>query len=323
MKKLLLISSSLLLPLLPLSVMSCASQNQSSNLLSFPKKPQNNFAENIHINKLLDFFVNKDTNQKKIYVSQQTNKSSSKNTELKYSFVYDPIFIFNGGFGGSDFEDLRNISLKVIDNTLQNDWYWTLLNITSFNYIFSPYGDRYKPLDNEKELFQETQDFLNSISLKIQNLEPKQLITIKYNEIDKLKKYNVYKDKESWYLIFDENKAIKIWKYLDNNVPKLKITPDLLIFKDKKNISKQLTELEEEIFKQHQSQFNQDYENYSKYYSDQDEGEFLTKRNDKNYLEFQTVEQYNKNLVEAINKINEEKIKIFRFTMRDIDENKK
>ncbi|MBU4692268.1 hypothetical protein KQ875_01490 [Mycoplasma zalophi] len=318
MKKLFLISLSPVL--LPLSVVSCGVVQETNDNFEFPKKQQSDFDKNQSINKLLDFFSNNDENKKKIYVSQQINKSTSKNTELKFAFVYDPVFIFDGGVVKTKVEDLRNTSIKIISNTLENDWYWTLFNIENFHYIFSPYGDKYTPLDNEKELFDETKNFLGSVSLKINNSKPNKLIALPYKEIPELKEHSAYLEKESWYLIFDNNKAIKVWKYKEDGQPKLRITSDLLVFKDTNNIEQQLQELEDQIYNQHLNEFETDYDNYKKYYSDEDENEFLMKRNDKKYLEFQAVNQFNNDFVNALNEINKDGIKIFRFTMRDIDE---
>ncbi|MCU4117266.1 hypothetical protein N8G13_02195 [Mycoplasma zalophi] len=320
MKKLFLISLSSIL--LPLSVVSCSSTQENNNDFNFPKKQKNDFDKNPIINNLLDFFSNNNSNKKQIYVSQQINKSDSKNTELKFSFVYNPIFIFDGGIVQTKVEDLRNTSIKIIKNTLENDWYWTLFNLANFHYIFSPYGDKYTPLDNEKELFDETKNFFGSVSLKINNSKPNKLIKLPYKEIPELKKYSAYSEKESWYLIFDNNKAIKVWKYKENDEPKLRITSDLLVFKDTNNLEQQLVELENQIYSQHLNEFETDYDNYKKYYADEDENEFLMKRNDKKYLEFQAVNQFNNDFVNALNEINKDGIKIFRFTMRDINEKK-
>ncbi|WP_330463283.1 aromatic motif membrane protein [Metamycoplasma gateae] len=319
MKKLSLIS--LLSIPLPLITISCQEEKTNDE---FTKKQIKEFYKNPSITKMLDFFTNNDNAKKNIYVSQQQNKSNSKFDELKYAFVYNPIFIANATHNNGDYNFLANKSKDIIKNTLSIDWYWTLNNINKFDYNFNPYGDRYRSFAEEQEWFQEIKEKFNSLIINIKNNNPQQLVKVPIKEIEKLKSKNIYKEKEAWYLIFDDNKAIKIWKYLEDDKPKLQILPDLLIFKDIQNIKEQIIHIEDSVFKKRLENFNNNYESSKEdaELEDEpfDEEAFLNSRIDKIYMEFQGIYKYNENFVDVLREINKDELKIYRFSMRFINE---
>ncbi|MBN4084315.1 MULTISPECIES: aromatic motif membrane protein [unclassified Mycoplasma] len=323
MKKLFLVSASLFI--LPISVISCISSNEQKNQInSFNKKEKNYFYKNSSIETILNFFTNDNENEKNIYVFQQENKSDAKYNELKYAFVYDPIFITNSVHKNGDYNYLANKSKDVIKNALSNDWYWTLNNISHFKYIYNPYGDKYRAFDKEKEYFDQVKKDFGSLTINIKNINPTKLIKINYQDIDMLKNSNAYTDKESWYLIYDNNKAVKIWKFKENGVPKIQIMTDLLILNDSNNIEEQLQNLENLIYQKRLEEFNNEYE-YAKGDAES-EGEtfndesFLSDHNDEKYMEFQAIYQYNGHFTSALDEINKDGLNIYRFSMRFIDE---
>ncbi|MCU4706624.1 aromatic motif membrane protein [Mycoplasma sp. CSL7503-lung] len=323
MKKLFLTSFSLFA--LPISVISCiSSQDQKKQNISYKVKEKNYFYKNTYIESILNFFSNQNENEKNIYVFQQENKSDAKYNELKYAFVYDPVFITNSVHKNGDYNYLANKSKDVIKNALSNDWYWTLNNISHFKYVFNPYGDKYRAFDKEKEYFEQVQNNFGSLTINIENINPMNLMKFDFKDIEMLKNSNIYTNKESWYLIFDNNKAIKIWKFIENGVPKIQIMTDLLVFNDSNNIEEQLKNLEDLIYQKRLEEFNREYE-YAKEDAESegetfDEASFFKEHNDKEYMEFQAIYQYNGHFTSALDEINKEGLKIYRFSMRFIDE---
>ncbi|SYV95993.1 Uncharacterised protein, partial [Mycoplasma putrefaciens] len=92
----------------------------------------------------------------------------------------------------------------------------------------------------------------NSPLIKINDKQPSELITINIKNLDKV---DQYKEKQVFYLIYDQNKAIKLVKYQTKNDNKINIEmhPDLFIILNHKNIQKELEDLENKI---HQSRAN-------------------------------------------------------------------
>ncbi|MDP4042746.1 aromatic motif membrane protein [Mycoplasmopsis arginini] len=323
MKKLLLTSLSSLI--LPFSAISCVNTNNNNDSnSSFEIKQKKYYYKNESINSILDFYTKNSKNNKNIYIFQQENKSDAKYNELKYAFVYDPIFIQNSVHRNGDYNYLTNKSKDIIEKSLSDDWYWVLNNLSSFKYIFNPYGDRYIAFPKEKEYFNQIKEIFKSLFVSVLDSKPTKLIKFPFQNIEKLMSKDVYTEKEAWYLIFDNNKAIKLWKYIENDTPKIQILPDLLVFKNTNNIEEQLTELEGLIHQKRLAEFNSDYESAKEdaefENEDFDEEAFLNKRIDKKYIEFQGIYKYNGHFVDAINEINKEELKIYRFSMRFIDE---
>ncbi|WP_045434347.1 aromatic motif membrane protein [Metamycoplasma canadense] len=332
MKKLFL--ANLPIALLPLSAISCIKQeNTKIPSIDFEKKEQTKtkLYQNQFIKDMLNIFSQNDNHIKGIYISEQENISFAKYNELKYAFVFDPIFIQKSVHDHGENSFLAQTSKEIIQKTLSKDWYWTLNNITKFKFIFNPYGDRYKTFPKEKEQFNEVRNQFGSLINIIKNPEPTNLIKIPIPDIKKIQSVNDYNNKESWYLIFDNNKALKIWKYIENHKIYFQILPDLLVFKNYNNIKEMLIDLEDRIFQKRKKYFEKRYENDkedAKWEAEDegkefDENKFLKQKNDKQYMEFQGIYKYNDDFVDSLNEINNESengLKIYRFSMRFINE---
>ncbi|MBZ4218410.1 aromatic motif membrane protein [Mycoplasma tauri] len=313
--------------LLPLSIFSSLHISNKKNnnvIVENTKKSGEKLYKNQYINNMLNIFTENENNKKDIYVSIQENISHAKIDELKFAFVYNPIFIQKSVHDKGETSELAKTSKNVIRETLSNDWYWTLNNITKLIYNFNPYGDRYTTFDNEKKWFDTARENFGSLLMQIKNPLPTKLIKIPFNEIEQLKKYNSYTEKENWYLFFDNNKAIKIWKYKKNNEVKFQILPDLLIFSNLDNIENKLIEFENSIHSKRKKTIEREY-NEAKEWAELDgeefdEKDFFKDYVDEKYMEFQALYRYNGYFVDTLNEINKDKLKVFRFSMRFINE---
>ncbi|UOE64136.1 hypothetical protein MbovBow_03145 [Mycoplasmopsis bovis] len=379
MKKL-LTASTVVIPvaLTPISLASCEIttskiNNKNENDISIPKKEP--LYKNPFIDEMLNFYTNKNNSLKKSYISLQENKSNALFDELKFSLTYYPIFISNRAL--SEYRLYQNIINKAkdaIQKHLSTDWYWTINNLSHFWFIFSPYGDLYKKIPKEKELYEKVHNELGSWIARIQNNNPEKLLKFKFPEakeiiskwVDKNKNdFKSYDSKilskksisniESWYLIFDSNKAIKVLKYIEDGKPKLQILTDLLIFKNTKNIEDQILEIEKQISDKRETELLKyvhekiNDEIYDKI-EENDSEKNLTSRNvnsntdtetiaklkkgidlskilesviklkgDKEFFKFHAKDQYNWHFVDAINAINKNELSVYRFTIRNID----
>lgn len=330
MKKLLLHS---LTPILfSISTISCAKnieQKQEKNT-----KTESKLFENEHISKMLQTFTSNKNDVANIYISQQENIPYSKFSELKYAFVYDPIFIQKSVHNvGGEYQYLANTSKNVIKNTLSKDWYWTLNNIDKFKFIFNPYGDRYRAFKTEEKLFEHVKNELGSLIYSIKNTTPTMLVAIPFQEIEQVAKYNKFKEKEAWYLVYN-NVALRIFKYNHNGNVVIQIHPDILYFKDSKNIENDLKSIEKEIYEKWKSTFeeayNEEKEDALEFGGEFDEEKFLQKYTDDKFMAFQAIYQYNDYFVDALNAHNKINIKskdfdkdqfnIIRFSMRFVNE---
>ncbi|PZV99948.1 aromatic motif membrane protein [Metamycoplasma auris] len=178
-----------------------------------------------------------------------------------------------------------------------------------------------------KEINNKLENFLSFSKLKEEFIFTKDEITKQIK--DNLAKINSYKNKKGIYLVYDQNKVIRLWKYTkkedgkDKNV--IEMTPDLLIFKHKENLKNQLKSLEEKIAKERENHFVEDYlgilNNVFKEISNKIDDQIIIKNfNDQNYMAYKSKDQYNQFLFEILTKENKEKIKIFKYVMRLIDE---
>lgn len=379
MKKL-LTTSTVVIPvtLTSISLASCEIttskiNNKNENDISIPKKEP--LYKNPFIDEMLNFYTNNNNNHKKNYISLQENKSNALFDELKFSLTYYPIFISNKASDGNhQYSRIINKAKNAIQKHLSADWYWTINNLRHFWFIFSPYGDRYKKFDKEKELYEKVHNELGSWIARIQNNNPEKLLKFKFPEADKFISKWVDKNKnnfksfdskilskrsisniESWYLIFDSNKAIKILKYIEDDKPKLQILTDLLIFKNSENIEEQITRIENEISSKRESNLtkaidekvdeeidekkdeiepivrpvarhmdsNANAETIAKLKKEIDFSKILKSvielKGDKEFFKFHANYQYNELFVEAINTINKNELSVYRFTIRNID----
>ncbi|BAW18482.1 lipoprotein [Mycoplasmopsis bovigenitalium] len=319
--------------LLSISTISCTKnieQKQEKNV-----KNESKLYENEHIAKMLKSYTSNKSDVANIYISQQENLPYSKFSELKYAFVYDPIFISKSVHNvGGEYQYLANTSKNVIKNTLSKDWYWTLNNIDKFKFIFNPYGDRYRAFNIEEKLFEHVKNELGSLIYSIKNTTPTKLITIPFQEIEQVARYNKFQEKETWYLVYN-NVALRIFKYKHNGNVVIQIHPDLLYFKDATNIENELKSIEKEIYEKRKSKFEKDYQEEKESaaeFEDEEfnEEQFIQQYTDDKFMEFQGIYQYNDYFVDALNsrnKINtnsndfdKDQFNIIRFSMRFVNE---
>lgn len=245
MKKLLKIS---LLPLITLSTVGCATQIKPTNQNNSFVKKRKKLYENQHIKQILKSIYS-DKDLEKRYIDFQEHRTSSAYADLRYSLTVYPIFI--GHYVEDDVEiqykNVVNNAKKVIENNLSSNWYWTLNNIDKFIFNFNPYGDSYKKNSVDRDLF-EHNNALNGSLVSIKDKHPNYLIDIKTEQliVDKLK------DFKTFYLVYDNHKAIRIIQYKEQEKVVTRILPDLLIFKNKNisenDIKKSLDKIEKEIF---------------------------------------------------------------------------
>ncbi|PTD31754.1 aromatic motif membrane protein [Mycoplasma leachii] len=372
MKKLLITSLSLFMLAIPAT--SCVVKNNNINQI---KQEDSEFKlyTNKSIKKMLEVYTKKDKSYD-LYIDQQENKPYSKYDELRFALTFYPIFNSINVRHNSQYEGINLTAKSVIENTLSNDWYWVINNIDKFQYTFNPYGDYYKKIDdikingityNDEFLFNKTKELFKSSVQKIKNKAPIELITFDIKDItdkdlkelktqtisDKLdysyvkfEEKSIYKKKQAWYLVFDNYKVLKIWKYEFNNKVYLKILPDLLILKNSNNIKQlkqQLENLEKMIHKKRVDELNRKIKIEKENFDPEDYGiengsdfkfsiqQYLDKRykdNDESFMKFQETHQYNDILMQSINEINKEALQrkentkheldIFRFSMRYI-----
>lgn len=383
MKKL-LTASTVVIPvaLTPISLASCEIttnkiNNKNENDISIPKKEP--LYKNPFIDEMLNFYTNNNNSLKKSYISLQENKSNALFDELKFSLTYYPIFISNRASNEiHQYSKIINKAKDAIQKHLSADWYWTINNLSHFWFIFSPYGDFYRKFPKEKELYEKVHNELGSWNARIQNNNPEKLLKFKFPEakeiiskwVDKNKNnFKSYDPKilskksisniESWYLIFDSNKAIKILKYIEDDKPQLQILTDLLIFKNSENIEEQITKIENEISSMRESDLTKaiddkvveeieekmeekmdeiktversvarhrdnitNTETIAKLKNEIDLSKILESviqlKGDKEFFKFHAKHQYNQHFVDTIDTINKDKLSVYRFTIRNID----
>ncbi|AME14582.1 hypothetical protein MmmBen468_0356 [Mycoplasma mycoides subsp. mycoides] len=325
---------------------------------------------------MLEVYTKKDKSYD-LYIDQQENKPYSKYDELRFALTFYPIFSPLSVDKNSQYEAINLTAKSVIENTLSNDWYWVINNINKFQYTFNPYGDRYKKNDDDKKeingiiyndefLFNKTKELFKSSVQKIENKVPIELIRFDIKDItDKdlkelkdqtsdldytnitFKEKSVYEKKQAWYLVFDNYKVLKIWKYEFKNKVYFKILPDLLILKNsstKEQLKQQLKDLETTIHKKRIDELNRKIKNEEINFDPEDEDyddiksdskfsiqKYLDKKykdNDELFMKFQETHQYNDILMQSINEINKKALQrkentkheldIFRFSMRYI-----
>ncbi|ENY69299.1 Hypothetical protein, predicted lipoprotein [Metamycoplasma auris 15026] len=161
MKKSLKILTSFSFISLPLFTISCIKKNPNTannNTNTKPSSNQNN-NKNINdfsiekaasINALLDFVSSNNKEKKDLYISQQKNIPTSKINDLKFAFIYAPLFVFSDPIETGEFKILIRDANETIKNTLSKDWLWSLDNINKFKFIYHPYGDLLDESDKKK-----------------------------------------------------------------------------------------------------------------------------------------------------------------------------
>ncbi|CBW54603.1 Conserved hypothetical protein, predictedlipoprotein [Mycoplasma mycoides subsp. capri LC str. 95010] len=228
-------------------------------------KNENKLYKNKYVSELLNLYLS-DSKLRDSYINDQENVSDSKFSELKYGLTFYPIFIHRSldYHIGQHYRVIIQKSKNALEQTLKNDWYWVLDNITNFKYNFNPYGDLYNDFDKDENLFNQLEKDLGSLISSVKNKNVQKIIKINLDEVVNEKIKDDYLKKEALYLIFDNNKAIKIWKYENQNKTEFLMTTDLFIFKDTNNLENQIKELENTIFEKRKVEYNNNLENINK-----------------------------------------------------------
>lgn len=278
---------------------------------------------NKFINKmLLDIFKDKELTEK--YVNFENSISNQQFDELKYSLNFFPIFRNNV----SNFDNAKIIASlkKNIVNTLTENWFWYLNNISKFIFVFNPYGDDYKLLDKEEELLEKVKSIFPDISLKLTNNKIIDFYESDYKTMPEVKKYNEWTDIKNIYYFYKHNIVIKGFTYQYKNKINVIIRPSLLYFNNSKSIEetkKQIDKLDNLIFEKRSQYIKNEYKYEEQTFSNFNASEFYKKNNDTQMLTLFNDNGYNRSYYEASAELSsneKNKIEIFRFSWRDIDD---
>ncbi|AIZ55787.1 aromatic motif membrane protein [Mycoplasma mycoides] len=228
-------------------------------------KNENKLYKNKYVSKLLNLYLS-DSKLRDSYINDQENVSDSKFSELKYGLTFYPIFIHRSldYYVGQHYRVIIQKAKNSLEQTLRNDWYWVLDNITNFKYNFNPYGDLYNEFNKDEDLFKQVEKDLGSLISSIKNKNVQNIIRVNLNNSINEKIKDDYFKKEALYLVFDNNKAIKIWKYEYKNKIEFLMTSDLFVFKDANNLENQIEQLENTIFEKRKSEYNNNLESINK-----------------------------------------------------------
>ncbi|WFQ90555.1 aromatic motif membrane protein [Mycoplasma feriruminatoris] len=229
----------------------------------------NNNDDKLYKNKYVDQLLNlylSDPKLKDSYINDQENLPDSRFNELKYALTFYPIFIHRSldESVGQHYRVIIQKSKKSLEQTLRNDWYWVLDNIANFKYNFNPYGDLYNKFDKDEELFKQVETDLGSLISSVRNKNVQKLITVNLDKSIDEKVKDTYTKKEALYLVFDNNKVIKIFKYENNGKTEFLMTTDLFIFKNHNNLEAQIEQLEKTILEKRKNEYNNNLENINK-----------------------------------------------------------
>ncbi|QVK06794.1 aromatic motif membrane protein [Mycoplasma mycoides] len=257
-------------------------------------KNENKLYKNKYVSELLNLYLS-DPKLGDSYINDQENVSDSKFSELKYGLTFYPIFIHRSldYHIGQHYRVIIQKSKNALEQTLKNDWYWVLDNITNFKYNFNPYGDLYNEFNKDEDLFNQVEKDLGSLISSVNNKNVQKIIKIDLDKVVNEKIKDDYLKKEALYLIFDNNKAIKIWKYENKNNTEFLMTTDLFIFKDTNNLENQIQHLENTIFEKRKAEYNNNLENIKKSI------ESTKKRKEKTQQEIQELKDKIKKLEET------------------------
>ncbi|QVJ96281.1 hypothetical protein I7634_04360 [Mycoplasma mycoides subsp. capri] len=228
-------------------------------------KNENKLYKNKYVSELLNLYLS-DSKLRDSYINDQENVSDSKFSELKYGLTFYPIFIHRSldYHIGQHYRVIIQKSKNALEQTLKNDWYWVLDNITNFKYNFNPYGDLYNEFNKDEDLFNQVEKDLGSLVSSVKNKNVQKIIKINLDKVVNEKIKDDYLKKEALYLIFDNNKAIKIWKYENKNKTEFLMTTDLFIFKDTSNLENQIQQLENTIFEKRKAEYDNNLKNINK-----------------------------------------------------------
>ncbi|VEU76314.1 aromatic motif membrane protein [Mycoplasmopsis columboralis] len=304
MKKWLLLSSSII----PFVLVSCTQT---------PKKdtPTN---ENTNVLDALNsyLFTNDKTTQKQYYLEQN---AISKNLflELNYALYWFPLYYISSQNRNDSFANLTLSSKKIIENALTKNWYWFLKNITRFEFVLNPYGDKFQSSDLENAIFEKG------------NKDKKILLNIK----DNLQKViikdfalpnstNQLSNTKFVYFLFGDNKVVSAVLYNKDNINFFNLTGDVLEFEGKLSINeiqKQLDSIQNSMIQIYQQKIKEEIDYLKLLDSSEEEiNLFLTSVNDLNFFKLFTLNGYNQIISQTFQELFDKNI-FSRYTLRKVN----
>lgn len=304
MKKWLLLSSSII----PFVLVSCTQTSKKDT-------PTN---ENTNVLDALNsyLFTNDETTQKQYYLEQN---AISKNLflELNYALYWFPLYYISSQNRNDSFANLTLSSKKIIENALTKNWYWFLKNITRFEFVLNPYGDKFQSSDLENAIFEKG------------NKDKKILLNIK----DNLQKViikdfvlpnstNQLSNTKFVYFLFGDNKVVSAVLYNKDNINFFNLTGDVLEFEGKLSINeiqKQLDSIQNSMIQIYQQKIKEEIDYLKLLDSSEEEiNLFLTSVNDLNFFKLFTLNGYNQIISQTFQELFDKNI-FSRYTLRKVN----
>lgn len=314
----------LFIHLLSISLISCNSNIKDPQIIknSDQKSLKNVFFEQTKIVKLLNEYLGKNKKTINDYVSYQNNIPEGYIEQLKYALIWFIPLMTIDNHKDSNWGKREALS-NFVFNTLSKNWYWYLLNINKMFYAYNPYGKFIQSYDNEENDFKTIKTKFQKLTINIKNYLIQKIIVINLQKHQE----DIYKEKYVYYLQYDSNKYIKIYKLInENNTFDFVIWPDLYHIKTNKKIELFLKEFENKFVEKKIETINENLEYNKKENTDGNEennhvsiqNKFL---NDQNNFKNLFKGNYYDILIKSINEINKTNDKIYRFTLRSVYEN--
>ncbi|MBW0598807.1 hypothetical protein MALH07_00178 [Mycoplasma anatis] len=303
---------------------SCTSNSENINK-NLEQKTESKF---ISENKFAKELINSqfpDETQKKDFIYNQSKIIANKKQELKSALVWFSPLRVSLVNSQSDYKNLIETSKKILENNINKNWLWILDNIKSFEFVFNPYGSKFddQGTDYFKNVLENVEQFNPSLKISINNNQIQDVLTINVNN----DKEDLFQNKQIHFLIYDNNKAIKVVTYTQNNQNYLKLIPDLFyspFSKSVDNFKNNLLNLEKVNIKSKELLINKDIEYNQNFYDNYNHLNSYKTFNDFN--EFKTFSSIYADINEATMKtiLTDQSIenedKIFRYTWRNIND---
>lgn len=222
-------------------LISCA-QSEVISFKNEEKRTQNNLATNF-LNKslasLLDSVYQQEpaaneTQTSQTYKAKQTQKNLQKDSfileqinldtnktleELKYSFSFvNPAVFVNDRFYDSKLTIV--FSKNNIWRNFTKNWLFILQNIDKFYFAYNPYKGKYISFKDEDKDFDKT-------SNKFITFENKNFDFYKFKQFSTS---NYYTNEYVYYLVYDNNKIIKLWTFEKDNAIFARLDFEVLVF---------------------------------------------------------------------------------------------
>ncbi|MGZ9453612.1 aromatic motif membrane protein [Mycoplasma sp. AC157] len=258
-----------------------------------------NFYSNKEIDLLLkDIFEN---NLEKInnYILEQENISDKKLEDLKFSlFVYNPLRP-NQAQGGNSNEAVVKIGKSILEENLNNNWYWILKNLDLLEFLHYPYDvNRF----TSNFYSQKEDEYFKTDSLNFLNLKGKSIDF--FIKVHKQLEDNILASKDIFYIVIDKNKVIRLQKFVyKNNIFKFRLDSQIYEI-NKENITKEDIELfankfeskQEEIIKEKIEKDKKDFDEDLEYELEDEEDVTEEEKNQRKLEGYKKIEEKYSNL---------------------------